>query len=176
MSRRLFLQTEKQPQIRTPWFSWETSDNLISAGGTTQGTSKPENSGNVLMRTSFSKWQRTQWWEVLCCMSLFSPTRRVWWGMQSSRAAWAAVVRKWRSLKPLWRWGGCAANPLPWTSGEQNLTSSGLCLVEYYGIKPLMESAGDTWLSKDRFLLAQNQCIPTKKKSGKNNLKEVFQP
>ncbi|GAB0177161.1 nucleoside diphosphate kinase 6 [Grus japonensis] len=32
--------------------------------------------------------------------------------------------------------GGCTASSLPWTSGEQTLASSGICLVEYHGTKP----------------------------------------
>ncbi|GAB0179267.1 hypothetical protein GRJ2_000392000 [Grus japonensis] len=35
--------------------------------------------------------------------------------------------------------GGRTASSLPWTSGEQSLASSGICLVEYHGTKPWRE-------------------------------------
>ncbi|GAB0177908.1 hypothetical protein GRJ2_000256100 [Grus japonensis] len=40
--------------------------------------------------------------------------------------------------------GGHAASSLPWTSGEQTLGSSGICLVEYHGTKPWKEEGPKT--------------------------------
>ena len=72
----------------------------------------------------------------MLCWTLFSPTRRVSWGMWSSRATLAAVTMKWWRSRSLWQRGGRTASLLPWTSGEQTLASPGTWLVEYHGIKP----------------------------------------
>ncbi|GAB0180270.1 mitochondrial enolase superfamily member 1 [Grus japonensis] len=62
--------------------------------------------------------------------------------------------------------GGHIASSLPWTSGEQTLASSGICLVEYHETKPW--KAQDSWLIlKAHLLQAQERCIPTKRKSSK---------
>lgn len=53
---------------------------------------------------------------------------------------------------------------------ESRLASSGPCLVDYPGTKPWRVQ--ESWLIfKNRLLQAQEQCIPTKRKSGKNTRK-----
>ena len=70
------------------------------------------------------------------CWTLFSPTRRHWWGMWSSRAVLAAAPRKSWSSRSLGQWGACIASSLPSTSAQQTSASSGICLADYHGIKP----------------------------------------
>ena len=50
-----------------------------------------------------------------------------------------AVTMKWWSSRSLGQQGGSTASSRPWTSGEQTLASSGICLVEYHGIQPWRE-------------------------------------
>lgn len=38
-------------------------------------------------------------------------------------------------FKILWQPGGCAVSSVQWTLGEKNLVSSGICLIEYCGMK-----------------------------------------
>ncbi|KAM9598579.1 uncharacterized protein ACIBXB_004267 [Morphnus guianensis] len=92
-------------------------------------------------------------------------------GNVKSRAALAAVTMKWWSSRSLGERGERTASLLPWTSGEQTLASSGICLADYHGIQPWREEGPnqESWLIfKDHLLQAQEQCIPAKKKSGKN--------
>ncbi|GAB0190148.1 mitochondrial enolase superfamily member 1 [Grus japonensis] len=59
------------------------------------------------------------------------------------------------------------------TSGEQTLASSEICLVEYHGTKPWKEEGPKT-AGKHHLLRAQERCIPTKRKSGKNTKRPAW--
>ena len=138
------LQTVRSTQFKALFCDYFSS-NLIAHQTAHQsnitlykGISNPGGSWNALMTNSSSKGQRSPWAEVLC-WTLFSPTRRGWWGMWSSRAALVAVAMKLWSSRSLGQRGGCTASSLPWTSGVLALASSGICLVEYDGIKPWRE-------------------------------------
>ncbi|GAB0192220.1 mitochondrial enolase superfamily member 1 [Grus japonensis] len=51
---------------------------------------------------------------------------------------------RWQSSRSSGQQGGHTASSLPWTSGEQTLASSGICLVEYHGTKPWKEERPKT--------------------------------
>jgi len=73
------------------------------------------------------------------------------------------------SCKCLGQRGGCAASSLPWTSREKTLASSGICLEEYRRASLEGRGAQESWsIFKDHLLQAQERCIPTKRKSGRN--------
>lgn len=76
--------------------------------------------------------------------------------MCSSRAALAAGITRCWSPTSLGQGGGCRANLLPWIQ-EGRLAPSGVCLVEYHGIKPWREEgAKKSWLIfKDHLLQTQ---------------------
>lgn len=112
---------------------------------------------SVSSPTLLSNYSPSQFMETL-----FSPTRRGWWGMWSSRAALAGVTMTWWNAEVLGQWKGCTASSLPQTSGEQTLASPGISLVECHGIRSRREE-GPSKAGHYSRITPQEWCIQKEK-------------
>lgn len=72
-------------------------------------------------------------------LDLILTTKEGLLGMWRSKAALNAATMRWWNSGPWWQAEGWKASSQPWTSGDQTLASSGICLEQSHGIRTVME-------------------------------------
>ena len=121
------------------------------------------------MTSSSSKWQRSQWGEVLCGTS-YIPTRRVSLGIWRPKSVLAEETMQWWSSGHWGQGGGWKAGSQHWTSGEQTLASSNICSEESHGIRPWREAA------PRKLVNIQGPSAPSSRVVHPNDLKNARRP